>query len=68
MLLCRRMIRVDTIGIVVGKEETTIVTDGLQSAAIVKRIAQIRLEVANTDSQFDIARTSAENKPAILSL
>jgi len=38
---------------VVGKESTTIVTDGQQSEAIAKRIAQIRREMTTTDSQFD---------------
>jgi len=39
--------------IVVGKEETTIVTDGKQAEAIEKRIAQIRVEAQNTDSTYD---------------
>ena len=39
--------------IVVGKETTTIVTDGKQSSAIEARIKQIQVDVAATDSGFD---------------
>jgi len=39
--------------IVVGKEETTIVTDGKQADAMAKRIDQIKLEADNSESQFD---------------
>ena len=35
---------------VIGKEETTIVTDGKQAEAMEKRIQQIRTEAENTDS------------------
>merc|ERR1719263_2459271 len=38
---------------VIGKEETTIVTDGKQAEALEKRIQQIRTETELTDSQFD---------------
>jgi len=50
--------------IVVGKEETTIVTDGTQAEAIEKRIAQIRVEAENTDSTFD--KEKAEERIAAL--
>jgi chaperonin GroEL len=50
-------VTVDMLGtcerMVIGKEETTIVTDGQQAEAMEKRIAQIRTETENTDSQFD---------------
>jgi chaperonin GroEL len=39
--------------IVVGKEETTIVTDGKQADQMQKRIAQIKAETEATDSGFD---------------
>ena len=45
---------------VIGKEETTIVTDGKQAEAMEKRIQQIRTEAENTDSQFD--KEKAEEK------
>lgn len=50
--------------IVVGKEETTIVTDGKQADAIEKRIEQIRIEAENTDSTFD--KEKAEERVAAL--
>ncbi|KAJ8610856.1 hypothetical protein CTAYLR_009127 [Chrysophaeum taylorii] len=50
--------------IVVGKEETTLVTDGKQTEAIEKRIAQIRVEAENTDSTFD--KEKAEERVASL--
>jgi len=50
-------VNIDMLGtcerVVIGKEGTTIVTDGKQSDAIAKRIAQIRKELAATDSGFD---------------
>jgi len=39
--------------IVCGKEMTTIVTDGQQEEAIDARIAQIRMEAENADTDFD---------------
>ncbi|KAH8070549.1 hypothetical protein JL721_4945 [Aureococcus anophagefferens] len=52
--------------IVVGKEETTIITDGKQADAMEKkkRIAQIKLEAENTDSMFD--KEKAEERVAAL--
>ena len=50
---------------VIGKEETTIVTDGKQAEAMEKRIQQIRTEAENTDSQFD--KEKAEERVAALS-
>ncbi len=49
---------------VIGKEETTIVTDGKQAEAMEKRIQQIRTEAENTDSQFD--KEKAEERVAAL--
>jgi len=49
---------------VVGKEGTTIVTDGKQADAIAARIAQIRKEVDATDSGFD--REKGEERVAAL--
>ena len=48
--------------VVVGKEGTTIVTDGKQTDAIAKRIAQIRREVAGTDSQFDTEKVRCRRR------
>ena len=48
----------------IGKEETTIVTDGKQAEAMEKRIQQIRTEAENTDSQFD--KEKAEERVAAL--
>jgi chaperonin GroEL len=39
--------------IVVGKDQTTIVTDANNKEAIAKRILQIRSEAENTDNKFD---------------
>mmetsp|Transcript_16979 Transcript_16979/g.20736 ORF Transcript_16979/g.20736 Transcript_16979/m.20736 type:complete len:588 (+) Transcript_16979:143-1906(+) len=39
--------------VVVAKEQTTIVTDGLQAEAIDARIKQIRREAENADTDFD---------------
>ena len=50
--------------IVVGKEETTIITDGTQAEAIAKRITQIRREAESSDSQFD--KEKAEERVAAL--
>jgi chaperonin GroEL len=44
--------------VVVGKDTTTIVTDGLQADAIRKRIAQIQAEIENTENKFDKEKMS----------
>mmetsp|Transcript_1761 Transcript_1761/g.5192 ORF Transcript_1761/g.5192 Transcript_1761/m.5192 type:complete len:578 (+) Transcript_1761:73-1806(+) len=49
---------------VIGKEETTIVTDGKQDEAMTKRIEQIKIEAENTDSTFD--KEKAEERVAAL--
>ncbi|KAJ1457094.1 chaperonin [Pelagophyceae sp. CCMP2097] len=55
-------VTVDMLGtcerIVVGKEETTIVTDGKQSENIKKRIVQIRLEASKSESNFDTEKAA----------
>lgn len=61
-------VTVDMLGsaerVVVGKELTTLVTDGKQQDAIAKRISQIRREVELSESQFD--QEKAEERVAAL--
>ena len=49
---------------VVAKELTTIVTDGKQSEAVIARIAQIRREEENADTDFE--RDKAQERIAAL--
>jgi len=42
--------------VVVGKEQTTLVTDGLQADSIKRRIQQIQRETELSDSDFDIEK------------
>mmetsp|Transcript_8965 Transcript_8965/g.11780 ORF Transcript_8965/g.11780 Transcript_8965/m.11780 type:complete len:600 (-) Transcript_8965:46-1845(-) len=50
--------------LVVAKEQTTLVTDGRQNEAILKRIAAIRREAEATDNMFD--KEKAEERVAAL--
>ena len=50
--------------VVVAKELTTIVTDGKQDDAVAARIAQIRQQAENADTQFDVDK--AEERVASL--